>query len=157
MVYPSPTYKDKDKIKKRYLTSLIMKQTTLAHEIFCDITMISLTDTYLPYSIFLAQPLFIRASVRELLQPFFHLWYGTAAVFEPATSHPKADTLPTDLSSLSYLYCVIANQTLNFDSLYQPAYFRRVRNIPAPPFKKRQEPQTETIYSWALNFLVFLH
>ena len=46
---------DKDKeIKKPYLTSLIMLQTTLAHELFCYIT-ISLTDTYLPYFIFLSQ------------------------------------------------------------------------------------------------------
>ena len=35
------------KIKNPYLTSLIVKQTTLAHELFYDIT-ISLTDTYLP-------------------------------------------------------------------------------------------------------------
>ena len=33
------------------------EQTTLAHELFCDITIISLTDTHLPYFIFLAQPL----------------------------------------------------------------------------------------------------
>ena len=40
------------KIKKPYLMSLIMKQTTLAHELFCDIT-IYLTDTNLPGTIFL--------------------------------------------------------------------------------------------------------
>ena len=49
---------------------------------------ISLTDTYLPYSIFLAKPLFMQASVRELLVPFLHLWYGAA----------KADAIPTELS-----------------------------------------------------------
>ena len=42
-------------------------------ELFCNIT-ISLTYNYLPYSIFLAQPLFMGASARELLVP----WYGAA-------------------------------------------------------------------------------
>ena len=37
-----------NKIKKPYLSSLIMYKTTLAHELFCDIT-ISLTDTALLY------------------------------------------------------------------------------------------------------------
>ena len=75
----------KIKIKKPYLTPLIMKQTTLAHKLFCDIT-ISLTDSYLPYSIFLAQPLYMRASARELLVPFLQLWYGAATGIEPKTS-----------------------------------------------------------------------
>ena len=52
----------KMKIKKPYLTSLIMLQTTLAQELFCDITISLITDTYLPYSIFLAQPLYMRAA-----------------------------------------------------------------------------------------------
>ena len=66
-----------------------MKQRTLAHELFCDIT-ISLTDTYLPYSIVLAQPIIMWASARELLLPFLHLWYGAAARFEPVTSSSES-------------------------------------------------------------------
>ena len=50
------------KIKKFYLTLLIMKQTTLAHKLFCDIT-ISFTDTYLP--VFCGKKV-IFASIRHL-------------------------------------------------------------------------------------------
>ena len=89
--------------------SLKMKQRTLAHELFCDIT-ISLTDTYLSYSIVLAQPIFMRASARELLVPFLHLWYGGAAGFEPVTSSSETDALLTKLSRLSlenkFLYSI---------------------------------------------------
>ena len=49
--------KDKDKDKEALFNVAYNEQTTLAHKLFCDITIISLTDTYLPYSIFLAQPL----------------------------------------------------------------------------------------------------
>ena len=59
-----------------------MKQTTVAHKLFCDIT-ISLTGTYLPYSIFLVQPLY--ASVTKGTASTF-IWYGAAAGFEPTTS-----------------------------------------------------------------------
>ena len=37
---------DKDKIKKPCLTSLIMKQTTSPHELFCNITL-SITNIYI--------------------------------------------------------------------------------------------------------------
>ena len=47
-------------------------------------------DTYLPYSIFLAQPLFMRASTRELLVPFFTPWYGAGVGFEPKTSRSES-------------------------------------------------------------------
>ena len=43
-----------------------MKHTTLAHKLFCDLTII-LTDNYLTYPIFLAHAApFMRASAREL-------------------------------------------------------------------------------------------
>ena len=47
----------KDKDKEALFNVAYNEQTTITHELFCDITIISLTDTYLPYFIFLAQPL----------------------------------------------------------------------------------------------------
>ena len=55
------TLMDKKDIKEALFNVAFMKQTTLAHELFWDIT-IPLTDTYLPYSIFLAQPFFASVS-----------------------------------------------------------------------------------------------
>ena len=57
-----------------------MKQTTLAHELICDIT-----------------TLLMQASARELLHvvPFLQLWYIAAAGFKPV---PKAEALTTELS-----------------------------------------------------------
>ena len=47
-------------------------------------------NRYLPVFISLAQPLFMRASARELLVPFLHLWYGAATGFEPTTSRSES-------------------------------------------------------------------
>ena len=58
--------------KKPYLKSLIMKQSTLAHEPFCDIT-ISLTDSNLTYSIFQAQPIFVSVSNQDASIVFYTL------------------------------------------------------------------------------------
>ena len=85
------------KIKKPYLTLLIMLQTTLAHKLFCDIAIISLTDTYLPYSIFLAQPLLCERQQGSCENHFF-----TFGMVPPWDSNPqppatKADTIPTEL------------------------------------------------------------
>ena len=59
---------------------------------------IFLADTYLPYSIFPAQPLFMRASAWELLVPFFTPLVWCDRVSNPRPPAPKADALPTELS-----------------------------------------------------------
>ena len=69
-----------------------------ADKLFCDIT-VSLTDTYLPYSIFLAQPLIMQASARELLVPFFTPLVWCSLDLNPQPSAPKADALPAELSN----------------------------------------------------------
>ena len=45
----------KIKIKRSYSMPFIVKQRTLSHELFCDIN-----HTYLPYSVSLTQPPFIK-------------------------------------------------------------------------------------------------
>ena len=64
-------------------------------------TTISLSDTYLPVSIFLAQPLCMRVSARELLVPFFTpLVWGMVRPRDsnPRLPAPTGDALPTELS-----------------------------------------------------------
>ena len=82
----------KIKIMKPYLTS-----TTFAHEVLCNITL-SLTDTYLPYSIFLAQPLFMQAPGRELLILFYTFGMVRQCYSNPRPPALKVDALPTELS-----------------------------------------------------------
>ena len=47
----------KDKDKEALFNVAYNVTDNISSQLFCDITNISLTDTYLPYSIFLAQPL----------------------------------------------------------------------------------------------------
>ena len=61
----------KDKDKEALFNVAYNEQTTLAHKLFCDITIISLTG-YLPALLYLPSTTpFMRASARELLVPFF--------------------------------------------------------------------------------------
>ena len=95
-------HKDKDKDKEALFNVAYNVTDNISHELFCDIT-ISLTDTDLPYSIFLAQTLFMRSSARVLLEPFFHLWYGGAAEIEPTTSRSESRR-STNWAIKAYLY-----------------------------------------------------
>ena len=68
--------------------SLLIKRTTLAHKLFCDIT-IFLTDSFrfFPALLYLSSTTPFYASVvsKAAAGMIFHLRYGAAAGFEPAT------------------------------------------------------------------------
>ena len=83
--------KDKDKDKEALfnvaynVTDNISSRAILRHNNY-------IFNRYLPVFISLAQPLFMRASARELLVPFLHLWYGAAAGFEHVHDNSSKDT-----------------------------------------------------------------
>ena len=74
-----------------------MKQTTLAYELSCDIT-ISLTDTFLPYSIFLVQPLFASFRKEAASTIFYTFGMVRSPNWKPQPPALKANSLPTELS-----------------------------------------------------------
>ena len=72
------------------VTDNISSQATLRHN--------NIFNRCLPVLLYLPSTTpFLRASARELLVPFLHLWYGAAVGFERRPPAPNADALPTEL------------------------------------------------------------
>ena len=73
---------------------------------------IFLTDTYLPYSIFLAQPFYASVSKGAASTIFLHLWYGAAGI--------QTHNLPLRKRTLyqrSYLGGIICSGHLTFKNI----------------------------------------
>ena len=101
-IFESPSAKKcLPKIKKPYLTSLIMKQTTLAHGLFCDIA-ISLKATYLPYS-FLSSTTPFYASLSKGAASTIFYTFGMVGQPDLNPKSPVAGPLP----NIMLFYCLV--------------------------------------------------
>ena len=66
-----------------------MKQKTLAHKLFCNIT--NIFNRYLPALLYLPSttPFYVSTGKGAASTIFLHLWYGAIAGSEPMTSRSE--------------------------------------------------------------------
>ena len=122
-------FKDKeDKVKEALfnvaynVTDNISSRAILRHNNY-------IFNRYLPVFISLAQPLFMRASARELLVPFLHLWYGAAAGFEPSTSRSESGR-STNWAIEAVLYYFVCLLFVWFFTSHQQSFSYKGKGLP---------------------------